>query len=262
MTHTFIIAEAAVTWERDLEQAYRSIDAAKACGADAWKTQWTSSIERMAQRRGQASGEVYRRLLWPAEYHALLAAHCQKTGIEYMCTVFLPDDVAVIAPHVKRFKIAARECTDAEFTEAHHGRDVIMSRNKGQKVTAPIGWRHLHCVSRYPTALEDLGLECLRARRLYGNLHPNLPIYSDSLYHGLSDHATSLLTGALAVACGATIVEHHVRMYDTPPDNPDYPHSHSMEASFCRTAECDSPEFLPEFKVYCQNIREAERAMG
>lgn len=258
MTHTLIIAEAACTWEGSLEAAFRSIEAAHACGADAWKTQWTSSIEKMAQRRGQASGEVYRRLLWPAEYHAKLKARCDAVGIEYMCTVFLPDDVAVIAPHVKRFKIAASECDWKEFLDLHilKGMPIILSRPFDKTVSYPFTdqVRSLLVVQKYPTPLEELRLSRLRAVAIP---HPDgWKAYSDSTYYGLSDHTISLLTGALAVACGATIIEKHVRMHNTPESNPDYPHSLRMDSALE-----EGGDEIP-FKQYVQNCRESERAMG
>lgn len=63
---------------------------------------------------------------------------------------------------------------------------------------------------------------------------------------GLSDHSRHALTGALAVAAGATIVEAHLRLDDTPAENPDY-------------AVAFSPS---EFTQYVKNIRDAEVMLG
>ena len=254
MTHTFVIAEAACTWEGSLEEAGKSIKAAKACGADAWKTQWTSDHAAIARRRCEEMEEeleVYSLLAWPKEYHAQLKALCDLEGIEYMCTVFLPDDVEVIAPYVKRFKIAARESQDIGFIESHwtepYDKKIIVSFNPGKWWPNLYGEhpvaQTLHCVSRYPTELCDL--------KLRHGMHQ---------HNGLSDHTTSLLTGALAVACGASIIEHHVRNWETPKDNPDYPHSHAMDARGI-PPEGSMIEASP-FAIYVQNIREAEQAMG
>jgi N,N'-diacetyllegionaminate synthase len=55
-----------------------------------------------------------------------------------------------------------------------------------------------------------------------------------------------VLTGALAVACGATIVEVHFRLDETRKDNPDFAHSLSPG----------------NLTTYIANIRKAERMLG
>jgi N,N'-diacetyllegionaminate synthase len=65
----------------------------------------------------------------------------------------------------------------------------------------------LHCVSGYPTPLEQVNLTVLRRW------------WCD----GFSDHTANPLTGALAVAAGAKVLEVHFRLDETATDNPDYP---------------------------------------
>ena len=64
----------------------------------------------------------------------------------------------------------------------------------------------LHCVSAYPCPLEEAGLRWI----------------ADSDVDGYSDHTRLPLTGALAVAAGARILEVHFRLEDTKPECPDY----------------------------------------
>lgn len=266
MDRTFVIAESGATWEADLEKAYRSIHAAAACGADAWKVQWVSDPEKMAARRNDPSlAAAYRRYLaWPREWHEKLKARCDAAGIEYMCTTYLQEDIETIAPLVKRFKVSSFEACSWDFVVAHlpycsGERSLIISNGLGKKPT------HLHrdivnlyCVSGYPCPINELNLACLwewcqlEDRRV-------------SSYNGLSDHTTSTLTGALAVAAGAVVIEKHVRLLSTPTDNPDYAHSLIMNGDGLKVFSDGNmliEEGWPPFADYVSNIREAERAMG
>lgn len=241
MGRTLVIAECGSSWDCDLSKAYRLIDAVKECGADIAKFQWTSNALAMAERRGLGASAVrmYSDYLgYPESYLAELKAHCGKVGIEFMCTVYLIDDIPVIAPLVKRFKVSAFESQWEEFNNAHRAyqKPVIISMNPGKHPYWSGGMQVniLHCISEYPTPVERL----------------NLNKIVESEVDGLSDHTTSLLSGAVAVGCGATIIEKHVRLDSTPESNPDYPHS--LEAANCRR------DGWVQFAEYVHNIREAE----
>jgi N,N'-diacetyllegionaminate synthase len=95
----------------------------------------------------------------------------------------------------------------------------------------------LACVSAYPAPIDDLHLRRFRPSR-----DRHVPTC------GLSDHspAGELLTGALAVAAGAMMLERHLRLDDTDPENPDAPHA-------CSPAQ---------FRGYVELVRLAERALG
>lgn len=258
----FVIAEAGSTWrqvrtpeqlqgtgigaEGYLATARRSIEAAKECGADAWKCQWTSNAEAMAARRGHPEwAEGYRKWLqYPAELLPALKSLCDAAGIEFMCTVYLIEDIATIAPLVKRFKVSAFESQWEEFIKAHpRDRGMIVSFN-----SHPHNWtgyiNQLYCVSKYPTPLEDLHFATVAP---YG--------FEDGGYLGFSDHTTSLLTGALSVAAGGSIVEKHIRLHDTDKANPDYGHS------LIADAQDDDPPGHSNFGAYVEYIREAEKAL-
>lgn len=239
----FVIAEAGSSHDNDLSKAYRLIEAAKECGADAVKFQWTTNAEAMAIRRGTGSSgfAMYKHYLEkPIRWIHELKAHADVVGIEFMCTVYLIEDIQFVRHTVKRFKISAFEATWADFVYAHKdfGKPVIISKNRGKQLPDNTYWTDvLHCVSEYPTPLERLGLRN--------------GMQESNCVDGLSDHTTSMLTGALAVAAGATIVEKHIRLRETSKDNPDYPHS--LEA-LPLGGVCD-------FAEYVYNIREAEKAL-
>ena len=247
----FLIAELGSTWAGDPERAAALIHLAAAAGFDAAKFQWTSNPERLAQRRNAPElAPAYQGLAWPAAWHAEFAAECQRAGVEYMSTAYLPEDIAVVAPHVSRFKIASFEATDSEFIRAHaeYQKPVIVSTGLldldgvetlvdtlVDAVPEVNGHAILHCVSSYPCPVDQANLAAI------SGIHCGW-----ELKRGFSDHTAHILTGALAVAAGAEVIEVHVRLDDTDPLSPDYGHSLTPA----------------QFRAYVANCRIAESMMG
>ena len=109
--NTFIIAEVACTWHTassEMTMFGELVDSVAACGVQAIKTQWTSSPSRMALRR-KMDGNPYYYLNWPEWWMPEMAKICGEVGIEFMCTAYLPEDVAIIDTYVKRHKGASLE---------------------------------------------------------------------------------------------------------------------------------------------------------
>jgi N,N'-diacetyllegionaminate synthase len=261
MGRTLVIAELGSSWrfgDDHLANAYRLIEAAKECGADVAKFQWTSDPFGVAKRRGldEPAAAMYAKYLaWDRAFMERLKAKCDEVGIEWACTIYLPQDIPVIAPLVKRFKVSNYESTWLEFVDAHfpYNKQVIISK--------PVSVTHerdqlenvrtLQCVSQYPCPILETRIAVVRGSLYtkYGRRATWLPNCD-----GLSDHTTSTLTGALAVAAGATIVEKHIKLCDTPGDNPDFPHSLNADChAGCEGVRC--------FQTYVDYIRQAERAL-
>ena len=237
MGKTYIISEAATTWIHDgLDGAKRSIELAKSCGASAWKTQWVSDYRLMHKQRG-IEGDAYKRLAWPQDWLEKLKEVCVSSGIDFLCTAFIEDDVDALSPLVSRAKIAAFEYHRDDLIKAwlEVGKPVIQSLNPGVDHEAYPGVKYLYCVSEYPTSTSVLFLRRLR----WG-------------YSGFSDHTVSVLSGAVAVSLGMEIIEKHVRTYDTPKDDPDWGHSMIL----------DSNNPKDSFREYVENIRKAEEMIG
>ena len=235
--NTYIIAEAACTWlEGGLDEAKRSISEAARCGASAWKTQWCSDSVLMHQRRG-ILGNHYSRLAWPKEWHEGLKDACNARGIDYLCTVFLPSDVSTVSQYAAKGKVAAFEYKSTDLIEAwmNTGKEVIQSLNAGVVYDPKPSVKYLYCVSNYPTKYSDAQLW-------------NIP----QGYSGYSDHTTNIISGAIAVALGAKIIEKHVRLDGCKANDPDYGHSLVLDS--------DNP--LYSFKKYVDNIKEAEELIG
>lgn len=205
---TFIIGEAGSCHDGSYEKAVGLIHVARDAGVDACKFQYWSSPERLAARRhAPAYLPIYQQYQMPLDWLPRLWNECDKVGLEFMCTTYLPEDVEVVAPWVKRFKIASFEAEDTPFVVSHlrYGRPVIVSTGMDPAILTSEVIR-LHCVSAYPAPLEDTNLGCLRM----------------GLWQGFSDHTAHVLTGAFATCAGASILEVHFRDWTTAMTNPDY----------------------------------------
>lgn len=248
----YVIAECGSCHDGDLNKALELIWQARRVGANAVKFQYWSDADALADRRRvpQYYRDVYERYALPTVWLPALAARAEKFGLDFMCTTYLPQDVALIAQYVKHFKIASFEAGALDLFDAHlpflqnGDRWLIVSLGMGAE---PLDWdvsgwnklahsalhhrvmRYLHCVSAYPAPPESLRLSRIN--------------YLD----GFSDHSAPSLTwtGALAVAAGARIIEAHLRVHSNV-QNPDYAHA-----------------MIPEqFIDYVANIRFAERCVG
>lgn len=243
---TTIIAEAGSCHDGELQKALALADTAKTAGADVIKYQFWSSADRMAQRRHAPEyRDVYAKGQIPREWLATLKAHADTLDLEFMCSTYLPEDIEVVAPFVQRFKIASFERGDWPFVAAHarFSKPLIISLGMEELgktyMIPPWDTTYLHCVSSYPAPIDQLNLQRIRQANGSGFLGRRM---------GFSDHAAPdhTWTGALAVAAGATMIERHLRLYETLDDNPDFGHAMAPRA----------------FSEYCRHIRFAESCLG
>lgn len=227
-----MIVEAGSCHDGDLGKAMRLIDEAKAAGADCVKFQYWSSAERLAERRrAPAYLDIYAKYQVPTWWLSLLKQRCDRMGLEFMCTTYLPEDIETVTPFVKRFKISSFEAPDVLFVEAHrrYDREILVSVGMNGPIWA--GVRSLHCVSAYPAPIGDLNLAAIRYRGL----------------SGFSDHSGDPRVGGWAVAAGAQIIEVHAKLDETDKANPDGgPHAFNPWA----------------LEQYIRWIRDADSAIG
>jgi N,N'-diacetyllegionaminate synthase len=214
---TFIIAEAGANHNKDFNQALKLIDVAKTSGASAVKFQTYSSETLYSKNTPDFAGykninQLIKDIELPREWQKDLKQYCDEIGIEFMSTPF--DEQAVdelVNLGVKRLKIAGFESTDWRFVDmvASTGLPLIISLGIGFKeeyldIINAITRDYnndvtlLHCNNAYPTPTSDINL----------NTIPYL-IKNTNCKIGLSDHTTSTLTPAIAVAAGATTIEKH-----------------------------------------------------
>jgi len=235
--HTYIIAEAGSNHGGYPSCALELIKTAKDCGADAVKFQYWSRPERLVERRHLPEDALttFRRYQFHSGWLSFLHSRSQEIGIDFLCTTYLPEDIAVVDPYVKMFKIASFEAMDTEFIDAHRKfrkpliiSTGMMGADDFRSLSMDI---LLHCTSAYPAPLEEANLSAIRSLR-----SPK----------GYSDHTKSVLTGAMAVAAGAEYVEVHFRLDTTPEECPDY--ATSLNPS--------------QLNSYCGLIRTTEILMG
>lgn len=129
-----------------------------------------------------------------------LKEYCDEIGIEFMATPMSRLAAEKIEPLVKRWKVASPDIYDFLLLEYLKStkKEIILSSGMTDKIDQDKAVNFiggcpsiLHCVSEYPCPPEHLNLWEVR------------------FYDGLSDHSLSLVSGAMAVAMGAKIIEKH-----------------------------------------------------
>ncbi len=220
----FVIAEAGVNHNGQIEIAHRLIDAAVDAGADAVKFQ-TFSADRLVTVDAPKAGyqvettggdesqyAMLKRLELGPEMHRQLMNHCWDRGILFMSTPFDEQSADLLYNFdVAVFKLPSGEIPNLPFLAyvARFGKPLIVStgmstldevrtavqtiRRAGNKQIAL-----LHCVSSYPTAPEDMNLRAMQTMRAAFDL----PV-------GFSDHTPGIEIPLAAAALGACIVEKH-----------------------------------------------------
>lgn len=235
MSHTIVIGEPGCTHEGQWEALVDLLYIAAECGANVFKPQWTSNPDRMVERRGVP--EEYRRyygwLNFPLEWHPELREMADRKGMQYACSIYLPEDALAVSEFVDYLKISSFENRDVRLLRIAYaamdgGDRLIVSAGMG--VDPEIHAQYLHCVSAYPAQQSEMNIRAISRRE----------------FAGLSDHSRSLIAGALAVGQGARFIEAHYKSPHCSKFNPDY-----------------KVAFTPaEFKQYVQNIRDAELLLG
>tara|TARA_R110000744_G_scaffold143522_1_gene255472 strand:- start:925 stop:1743 length:819 start_codon:yes stop_codon:yes gene_type:complete len=248
----FVIGEMASAHDGDIGKAKSLIDVAVKAGCNAVKVQFWSSADRLADRRRvpQKYRDIYKRYMIPVEWLWILRDYCGDR-IEFMATCFLPEDVEVVSPHVNRFKVSAFEDNACDLLRESFDwadeRQVIVSVNSdtlNEYLFSNIGAHDalLYCVTSYPAPLTSINLHSIM---WIGVQFTKSNRTSPRL--GFSDHTGHLYAGAFSVCSGAGIVEVHMKLDSTDPDNPD-------GGSFAH---------LPQaLKKYVSNIREAESLLN
>jgi N-acetylneuraminate synthase len=255
----FVIAELSANHLGSLERALAIVDAAADAGCDAIKLQtFTPDAMTLASSRGDfhiAEGPWQGRSLWelydeahtPWDWHPALFARGAARGLVVFSTPFDERAVAQLdrlgAP---AFKIASFELVDLELIAcaARTGKPLILSTGMASDAevadAVETARRHgsggialLHCVSGYPTPIDQTNLRRLDALARHDTVV------------GISDHSPGAVVPIAAVARGAAIVEKHLtlRRADGGPD-----------AAF--SLEPD------EFAALVRSVRDAQAALG
>lgn len=254
-----VIAEIGVNHDGSLEQAMDLIDAARQAGADAVKFQ-TFHAEQLASSKAPRARyqeeaddsdsqlDMLKRLeLGPDEFREV-SKHCDHVGIEFLSTPFdLESAMFLCGLGVRRFKIGSGDLTNtlllrkvasfrlpvilstgmATTSEIEEALDILDHRG-APEVTL------LHCISRYPTPVEDLQL--LEIPRLRQSFERRV---------GFSDHSVGCEAAFVARALGATVIEKHLTL-DRELSGPDH-------------AASSDPDGLADL---IRGLRQTERMLG
>ncbi len=232
----FIIAEAGVNHNGDINLAHQLIDAAIQSGADAVKFQ-TFKAERLvtadapkanyqllATNIGESQFEMLRRLELDANAHRALIAHCRDKHILFLSTPFDEASADLLEQlEVPAFKTPSGELTNLPYLRhiARKGKPMIVSTGMAflGEVEAAVSaieaagnhsFALLHCASNYPANPMDVNL---RAMHIMATAF-NVPV-------GYSDHTVGVEVALAAVALGASVIEKHFTIDRTLP-GPDH----------------------------------------
>ncbi|MEA2518437.1 MAG: hypothetical protein QOF49_517, partial [Chloroflexota bacterium] len=256
---TFVIAEAGVNHDGDVELAHRLVDAAADAGADAVKFQ-TFDPATLATADAPLAGyqdagvdetgqrAMLARLALPTDAWAALQRHAAERGILFLSSPFDAAAADLLAAlDVPALKVASGELTNHPFLAhlAGLGRPLLVStgmadiREVADALDAiaaagdpPVAL--FHCVSSYPAPAADANLRAIGTlRAAFGR--PT----------GWSDHSLGIELPTAAVALGAELIEKHLTL-DRSRRGPD--HAASIEPD--------------EFRRMVAAIRSVEGALG
>jgi N-acetylneuraminate synthase/N,N'-diacetyllegionaminate synthase len=241
-THpTFVIAEIGVNHDGSLARALDLVRIAKDGGADCVKLQIFQARTLMnaasafagyqKERVTDASpADMLRRYELSPRDLARVVDAIIAAGLVPLATPFSPNDVQTIASlDLPAVKIASPDLVNYPLLDAVAAtrRPMLLSTGAAtlDEVRTSVAWLNgwntpfalLHCVSSYPTPPEHANLQWIgELARAF-----NVPV-------GYSDHTPELLSGALAVASGACLVERHLT-YDNAAEGPDHSASSDPE---------------------------------
>jgi len=258
----FIIAEAGVNHNGDINIAKKLIDVAVEAGTDAVKFQ-TFKTEHLVSKTARKADyqintsdsnesqfEMIKKLELDSETHIKLLAYCQEKNIMFLSTPFDHDSINFLNKlGLDTFKIPSGEITNLPYLK-HIGslnKKVILSTGmsnieeieKALDVLINTGSKKenitiLHANTEYPTPMADVNL---RAMQTIAKTFNTLV--------GYSDHTLGIEIPIAAVALGATVIEKHFTL-DKKMKGPD--HKASLEPD--------------ELKAMVTAIRNIENALG
>jgi N,N'-diacetyllegionaminate synthase len=258
----FIIAEAGVNHNGDVNLAKKMIDVAVDAGVSAIKFQTfkaeylVSKNAQKAEYQKKTSGveesqfEMIKRLELDTNTHKELLGYCDSRNIMFLSTPFDHDSIDMLDNlGMQIFKIPSGEITNLPYLQ-HIGRlnkEIILSTgmanigeieaaldiliNSGtskDKITI------LHANTEYPTPMQDVNLNAMLT---IGNT------FKTKI--GYSDHTLGIDIPIAAVAMGASVIEKHFTL-DNNMEGPD--HKASLEPS--------------ELVNMVKSIRNIEKALG
>jgi N-acetylneuraminate synthase/N,N'-diacetyllegionaminate synthase len=257
----YIIAEAGVNHNGDIELAKKLCDAAKNSGVDAvkfqtWKTEnivtktapLAAYQEENISSKNDSQFEMLKKLELSYDDFVELQKYCEKIGVRFLST---PDDEESLeflsGLNLDFLKIGSGEVNNIPYLRkiGAKGQPVLLSTGmsflgdveRAYNILLDAGALSvtlLHCTSNYPCPMDEVNLTAMLT--LKAAFHCEV---------GYSDHTLGIEVPIAAVALGAKIIEKHFTL-DKTMDGPDH------KASL-------NPEELAEM---VRTIRNIEVALG
>lgn len=260
MSNTFIIAEAGVNHNGNIELAKKLIDVAAEAKVNAVKFQ-TFKTENLVSKnakkakyqerttsKSESQFEMLKKLELDIETHKILMNYCKEKEIMFLSTAFDLESIDILNNlGIEIFKIPSGEITNYPYLRkiGRLKKKVILSTGMSyiEEIQAAIKVLQengtvditvLHCNTEYPTPMEDVNLNAMNT------IKKTLDVEI-----GYSDHTTGIEVSIAAVAMGAKVIEKHFTL-DKNMEGPD--HKASLEPN--------------ELKEMVNSIRNIEKAMG
>jgi len=256
----FIIAEAGVNHNGDINLGREIIDAAYESGADAVKFQTfiadrlvsknteMAKYQRENLKKGFSQYEMLKSLELGFEDFMELKQYCDGKGILFLSSPFDLESIDFLYELVPYYKIPSGEITNSIYLKkiAEKGKPVIISTGMCylgdiekatmtiREINPDIEMVLLHCTTNYPTPFTEVNLKAMVTLKEAFKL----PV-------GYSDHTEGIEIPLAAVALGARIIEKHFTVDKNLP-GPD--HKASLEPC--------------EFREMVRCIRNVEKALG
>ena len=223
----YIIAELSANHNGSLERALKTIKMARSMGADAVKFQTytpdtltiDSDKEDFRIKGGLWDGftlyDLYKSAFTPFEWHEEMFNYAQSVGITCFSTAFDESAVDLLEDlNTPAYKVASFEIIDIPLIQyiASTKKPMIISTGMANKeeiqeavdVARESGNNELillHCISGYPTPVEQCNLMTIPdMKNCFG-----LPV-------GLSDHTLGIEVSIASIALGASVIEKHVTL--------------------------------------------------
>lgn len=220
----FVIAEAGVNHNGDIELAKKLIDVACAAGADAVKFQTfradaiatidapKASYQLATTSSDQSQFEMLRQLELSPDAHHVLKDHCSARNLTFLSTPFDHEAADFLETlGVPAFKISSGDLTNTPLLQhvARKMKPLILSTGMAtlQEVNDALAAIKetgndkvvlLHCVTQYPAPPNEVNLRAMETmRRAF-----DVPV-------GFSDHTEGIEVSLAAVALGAVVIEKH-----------------------------------------------------
>ncbi|MBK8551366.1 MAG: N-acetylneuraminate synthase family protein [Ignavibacteria bacterium] len=241
VSRPYVIAEAGVNHEGEMDLAKRLIDEAAEGGAHAIKFQ-TYKAEKLASADSPSywdlekeptknQVELFKRYdkFWKKEFEQL-KTECDKTGIEFLSTPFDTEAADFLNDLMPVYKISSSDITNLPFIKhiCKFGKPVIMSTGAStvweihqaveliEESGNPLSL--LHCVLNYPTLDENANLGMILDQKI--KFPKTIPGYSDHTLPGTMEVLK------IASLLGAVILEKHFTFDKSLPGNDHY---HAMD---------------------------------